>query len=94
MDVSLLEVLCCPFCGTGLDLVDNAALLRDGSRVQWGVLGCECCAFPVIDGIPVLIADDATRGAMHAMEAGRWQRCSGSTPRRPRGCSRGCSRAL
>ena len=71
MDASLLEVLCCPFCGTGLDLVDNAALVRDGSRVQWGVLGCQCCAFPIIDGIPVLVADDATRGAMHAMEAGR-----------------------
>ena len=71
MDASLLAVMCCPFCGTGLDLVDNGALVRDGSDVQWGVLGCQCCAFPIVDGIPVLIADDATRGAMHAMEAGQ-----------------------
>jgi uncharacterized protein YbaR (Trm112 family)/SAM-dependent methyltransferase len=71
MDVALLDVLCCPFCGTRLDLVDNEALARDGARVTWGVLGCQCCAFPVIDGIPVLIADDGTRAAMHAMEAGR-----------------------
>jgi uncharacterized protein YbaR (Trm112 family) len=71
MDVSLLDVLRCPFCGTVLDLVDNDALVRDGSRVRWGVLGCQCCAFPVIDGIPVLVADDMTRAAMHAMEAGR-----------------------
>jgi len=70
MDLSLLDLLRCPFCGTHLDLVDNEALVRDGSRVLWGVLGCQCCAFPVLDGIPVLIADDQTRAAMHAMEAG------------------------
>jgi uncharacterized protein YbaR (Trm112 family) len=71
MDVSLLDLLRCPFCGTRLDIVDNEALAREGDHLQWGVLGCQCCAFPVIDGIPVLIADDATRDAMHAMEAGR-----------------------
>ena len=71
MDVSLIDLLRCPFCGTRLDLVDNEALVREGPHVTWGVLGCQCCAFPIIDGIPVLIADDATRAAMHAMEAGR-----------------------
>jgi len=71
MDVSLLEVLRCPFCGTQLDLVENEALVREGSEIRWGVLGCQCCAFPVIDGIPVLVADEPTRAAMHAMEAGR-----------------------
>lgn len=70
MDVSLLDLLRCPFCGTRLDLVDNEALARDGGRIDFGVLGCQCCAFPVVDGIPVLIADDVTRGAMHALEAG------------------------
>jgi uncharacterized protein YbaR (Trm112 family)/SAM-dependent methyltransferase len=71
MDVSLLEVLRCPFCGTRLDLVENEALAREGSEIRWGVLGCQCCAFPIIDGIPVLVADEPTRAAMHAMEAGR-----------------------
>jgi uncharacterized protein YbaR (Trm112 family)/SAM-dependent methyltransferase len=71
MDVSLLEVLRCPFCGTQLDLVENDALVREGAEIRWGVLGCQCCAFPVIDGIPVLVADEPTRAAMHAMEAGR-----------------------
>ena len=71
MDLPLLDLLRCPFCGTHLDLVDNEALVRDGSQVTWGVLGCQCCAFPIVDGIPVLIADDPTRAAMHAMEAGR-----------------------
>ena len=71
MDVALLEILRCPFCGTRLDLVDHQALVRNGSQIEWGVLGCQCCAFPIVDSIPVLIADDTTRGAMHALEAGR-----------------------
>jgi len=34
------------------------------------VLGCDCCAFPIVAGIPVFIADEATRDAMHQMEEG------------------------
>ena len=71
MDVSLLDLLRCPFCGTRLDLVSNDALAREGSQINFGVLGCQCCAFPIVDGIPVLIADDVTRSAIHALEAGR-----------------------
>ena len=70
MDQRLLDLLRCPFCGTRLSLVDNAALKRRGSEVDAGVLGCECCAFPVVDGIPTLIADDTTREAIAALEAG------------------------
>ena len=66
-----LDLLRCPFCGTRLSAVENAALNRSPDRIESGVLGCECCAFPVVAGIPVLIADDATRDAMHALEAGR-----------------------
>ena len=71
MLIETLDLLRCPFCGTRLSVVENAALERSPTRIQSGVLGCECCAFPVIAGIPVLIADDATRNAMHALEAGR-----------------------
>ena len=71
MLIETLDMLRCPFCGTRLSVVENAALERSPTRIQSGVLGCECCAFPVIAGIPVLIADDATRDAMHALEAGR-----------------------
>lgn len=70
MQLSELDVLRCPFCGTGLSLVENDALVRDGDALVSGVLGCECCAFPIVDGIPVLIADDRTREAMHTLEAG------------------------
>ena len=71
MLIETLDLLRCPFCGTRLSVVENAALERSPTRIESGVLGCECGAFPVIAGIPVLIADDATRNAMHALEAGR-----------------------
>ena len=71
MLIETLDLLRCPFCGTHLSVIENAALDRGRDRIESGVLGCECCAFPVVAGIPVLIADDATRNAMHALEAGR-----------------------
>ena len=71
MHDALLDLLRCPFCGTRLSLIENRALRRHGPDVEAGVLGCECCAFPIVAGIPVLVADDATREAMHALETGR-----------------------
>jgi uncharacterized protein YbaR (Trm112 family) len=70
MRADTLDILRCPFCGTRLTLVDNAALRRSGDRIDAGVLGCECCAFPIVGGIPVLIANDRTRTAMHQLEGG------------------------
>ena len=71
MHETLLDLLRCPFCGTRLSLVENDALRRRGAVVESGVLGCECCAFPIVAGIPVLIADDDARDAIHALEADR-----------------------
>ena len=70
MRESLLERLRCPFCGGRLGVVENDALARTNGRIDAGVLGCDCCAFPVVAGIPVLIANDRTRDAMHQLEAG------------------------
>src|SRR3954468_10400808 len=71
MRADTLDILRCPFCGTRLTLVENDALWRVGDRIEAGVLGCECCAFPIVDGIPVLIASDSSRAAMHLLEAGK-----------------------
>ncbi len=71
MHTALLDHLRCPFCGTRLALVDTGATVGDDRVIAEGVLGCECCAFPIVAGIPVLIADEPTRAAMHALEAGR-----------------------
>ena len=66
-----LDLLGCPFCGARIAVVDNEALVNRNGMVEFGVLGCECCAFPLVDGIPVLIANDVTRRAVRALEAGR-----------------------
>ena len=71
MLIETLSLLRCPFCGVRLSIVENAALERGADRIDHGVLGCECCAFPVVAGIPILIADDAARNALRALEAGR-----------------------
>ena len=57
-------------CGTRFSVVANRALSTRGEQIDECVMGCECSAFPIVAGIPVLIADDATRAAMHALEAG------------------------
>jgi uncharacterized protein YbaR (Trm112 family) len=64
-----LEILRCPFCGTRPVLV-GGVLARTGDEITDGVLGCQCCAYPIVDGIPVLVADDRTRDAMHQLEGG------------------------
>jgi uncharacterized protein YbaR (Trm112 family) len=101
MHASLLEILRCTYCGSPLEVVENDALVRGGDasdEVEWGVLGCECCAYPVLDGIPILIAADATRHAMHTLEAGRPEDAlvavlgrsgSGASPERLRALVRG-----
>ena len=71
MRAALLDVLNCPFCGTTLELVDSTATRRVDDVIAAGVLGCQCCAFPIVDGIPVLVADDVARRAMHLMEDNR-----------------------
>jgi uncharacterized protein YbaR (Trm112 family) len=65
-----LDLLRCPYCGTRLTIVENGAYARSGDIIESAVLGCECCAFPVIAGIPVLMTDDRVRTAMHQLEAG------------------------
>ncbi|MYD69980.1 MAG: class I SAM-dependent methyltransferase [Acidobacteria bacterium] len=70
MHLKALRQLRCPFCGTRFTVVSNRALLLEAESIVEGVIWCECSAFPVVAGIPVVIADDATRDAMHALEAG------------------------
>ncbi len=70
MQASLLTRLRCPFCGTALKLVEEVPLVRRGEAIESAVLGCACCAYPVVAGIPVVIAGDRERAAMNAIEAG------------------------
>ena len=56
IDAKLLELLACPS--------DDHAPLREEERDGAAVLVCTHCAtsFPIADGIPVLLIDDATPG--------------------------------
>jgi len=56
IDAALLELLACPS--------DDHAPLREETRDSTEVLICTYCAstYPILDGIPVLLLDDATPG--------------------------------
>jgi uncharacterized protein YbaR (Trm112 family) len=71
MNVATLEILRCPYCGGRLNLVTSLYLRRDGDEIQDGILGCECCIFAIVDGIPVMHLDGPSTTARGHVEAGR-----------------------
>ena len=54
MLIETLDVLRCPYCGGRLALVDSLFHRRTTEESHDGILGCHCCIFPLVDGIPVL----------------------------------------
>ena len=70
MHAGLLDILRCPYCGGRLDLVASLFNRTEGDTVRDGILGCECCVFPVVDGIPVLHLHAAAVAARQHIEAG------------------------
>jgi uncharacterized protein YbaR (Trm112 family) len=54
MRLETLDILRCPYCGGRLELVTSLFHRRTDDEIQDGILGCHCCIFPVVDGIPVL----------------------------------------
>jgi uncharacterized protein YbaR (Trm112 family) len=71
MQLELLDLLRCPFCGGRLGLVETGFVNRDGNEIVDGILGCHCCAFPIVDGIPVLHLDAPSVAARGHLDAGR-----------------------
>jgi uncharacterized protein YbaR (Trm112 family) len=71
MRTDTLELLRCPYCGGRLQLATSQHHRITGDEVVDGILGCHCCAFPVVDGIPVLHLQPATSAALAHMDAGR-----------------------
>jgi uncharacterized protein YbaR (Trm112 family) len=67
----LLDILRCPFCGGRLELVTSIFHTASGDEIRDGILGCHCCIFPVVDGIPVLHLQPNATAARDHMEAGR-----------------------
>jgi uncharacterized protein YbaR (Trm112 family) len=71
MRADLLALLRCPFCGGRLGLVESGFVNRTGDDVLDGILGCHCCAFPVVDGIPILHLEPSAADARAHIDAGR-----------------------
>src|SRR3990172_5187240 len=71
MHLSLLDILRCPYCGGRLELVTSMFHQRDGDEIHDAILGCHCCIFPVIAGIPVMHLEGAATPARAHVEAGR-----------------------
>jgi len=66
-----LDLLRCPYCGGRLSLVTTLFNQVDGDHIEDGILGCHCCIFPVVSGIPVLHVLPASTAARDEMQAGR-----------------------
>lgn len=71
MHSTTLDILRCPYCGGRLELVTSLFFRRDGDEIQDGILGCQCCIFPVVWGIPVLHLLAPTTTARDQIQAGR-----------------------
>jgi uncharacterized protein YbaR (Trm112 family) len=71
MYVETLEILRCPYCGGRLELVESLFHRRTASEIHDGILGCHCCVFPVVDGIPVLHLQPAAVTARDQVQAGQ-----------------------
>jgi uncharacterized protein YbaR (Trm112 family) len=71
MRLETLEFLRCPYCGGRLELVESLFNRRSGDDIQDGILGCHCCVFPVVDGIPVLHLQPPAVTAREQVENGR-----------------------
>ena len=70
MLIETLEVLRCPYCGGRLALVDSLFHRRTADAIEDGILGCHCCIFPLVDGIPVLHVLPAAAIARDQLQAG------------------------
>ena len=71
MRLDTFEILRCPYCGGRLELVESLFHRRTADDIQDGILGCHCCIFPLVDGIPVLHVLPAATVARDHLQAGR-----------------------
>ena len=71
MHIALLDILRCPYCGGRLELVTSMFHRTEGDSIRDGILGCHCCIFAVVDGIPVMHLQPSSTSARAHVEAGR-----------------------
>ena len=68
MHTGTFDILRCPYCGSRLDLVASSFHETDGDEIHTGILGCQCCVFPVVDGIPVMHLQTGATAAKDLVE--------------------------
>ena len=66
----LLSQLSCPFCGTPLALEAGRTMAATDGTLRHGIATCECCAYPIVDGIPYLHTGAAAKAALAAVGQG------------------------
>ena len=71
MRSSTLEILRCPYCGGRLELVESFPHVQQDGSLESGILGCNCCTFPVVSGIPVMHLEPWSVAAREALEGDR-----------------------
>jgi uncharacterized protein YbaR (Trm112 family) len=71
MHLATLDLLRCPYCGGRFEIVTSMFRQTENDRVLSGILGCRCCIFPIVDGIPVLHLQPAAVAARAHVEAAR-----------------------
>jgi len=70
MRIETLEFLRCPYCGGRFELDTSQFHERAGENIRDGILSCQCCNLPIVDGIPVLhLLNDATAALDHLRAA-------------------------
>src|SRR5947199_7597456 len=69
MRFETLDLLRCPYCGGRLELVTSSYHRRDDAEIHDGILGCHCCIFPVVAGIPILHLQPAATTARDHVQA-------------------------
>jgi uncharacterized protein YbaR (Trm112 family) len=71
VNLATFDILRCPYCGNRLDLVTASYHRTSGDEIHDGILGCQCCVFPVVDGIPVMHLQPAATAARELVEQGQ-----------------------
>lgn len=71
MRIDTFDILRCPFCGGRLELVLSMFHRRTEAEITDGIIGCQCCLFPVVDGIPVMHLQPSANAAREQIQAGR-----------------------
>ena len=74
MQNATLDILRCPYCGGRLNLVRSLPFRAEGSEILDGILGCQCCIFPIVSGIPILHLQQQATEARDQIQAGHPER--------------------